>query len=281
MKKLNQPRTNSKITIGIPVYNGEHYLRKALESVVLQSYMDFTVIISDNASTDGTNAICLEYEQRDNRIVYNRQKANIGGFDNFKYILNRCKTEYFVYLAADDSWHPNFLQKNIELLESDKEIVCCISKVVFEKDGTLLHNSNGTFQLDGLRDDNLKRYLLCLPNDNSRFYGVFRPFVLHEAFVGLRPFHATDWYMMAVTLMYGKHIEVDEVLMYREVAEPSRYLNSVRVDNNGLIYQIFPLLPMTCALIRRLNIRQSLKIVWPLIRLNYIKHKEYLNYLLY
>lgn len=276
---LKQTQVNPKVTIGIPVYNGDRYLRKALESVVLQSYTNFTVILSDNASTDGTNAICSEYAKRDNRINYDRQKHNIGGFDNFKYVLSKCKTDFFVYLAADDSWHPDFLKKNIEVLENDENVICCVSKVVFEKDGNLLHKSNGTFQLDGSSLYNLKRYLSCLPNDNSRFYGVFRPFVLHEAFAGLSPFHATDWYMMAVTLLFGKHFEVDEFLMNREIAEPTRYLNNVKIDNKGIVNQIFPLVPMTCALIRLLGIRQAMKIGWPLLRLNYLKHKEYLSHI--
>ena len=137
MTMLNQCSRVSKVTVGIPVYNGERYLRKALESVASQNFTDFTVIISDNASTDATNSICLEYAERDNRFIYVRQDTNIGMFDNFKYILTKCNTEYFVYLAADDSWRPDFLKKNIAALENNANAICSISKVALEKDGEL------------------------------------------------------------------------------------------------------------------------------------------------
>jgi len=280
MTTLNQCSLVSKVTIGIPVYNGERYLRKALESVALQSFTDFTVIISDNASTDATSSIGLEYAEKDNRFIYVRQASNIGMFDNFKYILNKCNTEYFVYLAADDSWHPDFLKKNVASLENNANAVCSISKVVFEKDSKFLRESKGTNPLEKSRIENLKHYLWTLPNDNSRLYGVFRPSVLRQAFLGLHPLHAADWYMMAVTLMHGTHLEIDDVLMHREAAEPSRYNNNVKVDNKGFLDQIFPVLPMTMALIKRFNPGLTIKLFFPLLRLNYLKSKEYVKYIL-
>jgi glycosyltransferase involved in cell wall biosynthesis len=280
MTMLNQCSLVPKVTIGIPVYNGERYLRKVLESVALQSFADFTVIISDNASTDATNSICLEYAERDNRFIYVRQNTNIGMLDNFKYILTKCNTKYFVYLAVDDSWRPDFLKKNIAALENNSNAICSISKVVIEKNGKLLRESNGTYPLEKSSIENLKHYILTLPNDNSRFYGVFRPSVLHEAFLDLRPFHAGDWYMMAVTLMYGTHLEIDEVLMHREAAEPGRYQKNVKIDNKRFLDQIFPILPMTMALIKRVNFMLVMKLFFPLLRLNYLKSKENIKFIL-
>ena len=62
-----------KVAIGLPVYNGDNYLAAAIESILAQSYGDFDFLISDNASTDGTEEICQAYAKRDSRIRYIRQ----------------------------------------------------------------------------------------------------------------------------------------------------------------------------------------------------------------
>lgn len=268
----------SKLTIGVPVFNGERHIGEAIESILSQSYDDFKVIISDNASTDGTKKICEKYAARDQRINYVSQDSNVGAFNNFKYLISQCTTELFVYLAADDRWSSEYLERNVRNLDTNPNAICSVSKIMFTANGKFSHNSNGTYSLDGTIRDNIRNYLLGLPNDNSRYYGVFRSYVIGNAFLGLRPFHAADWYMMLMTLLYGQHVEIGEVLMCREVAEPSRYLNSIRVDNTGFINLVFPLLPMSLALIRKLSVKQFANIVWPLLRINYIKHKEYFSY---
>ena len=70
--------SNPKISIGIPVYNGEKFIRKCIESVLQQTYKNFELIISDNASTDSTPDICKEFLKKDNRITFVRQNENMG-----------------------------------------------------------------------------------------------------------------------------------------------------------------------------------------------------------
>jgi glycosyltransferase involved in cell wall biosynthesis len=89
-----------KISIGLPVCNGERYLALALESVLSQTFTDFELIISDNASTDWTWAICCEYSAKDNRIRLNRNSANVGAVKNFQMVLARGK--YLMWMAHDD-----------------------------------------------------------------------------------------------------------------------------------------------------------------------------------
>src|SRR5438128_542667 len=76
-------RMTPRVSIGLPVYNGERYLRLALDSLLSQTFTDFELIISDNASTDGTTEICRAYAARDARIRYSRLEHNIGGSPNF------------------------------------------------------------------------------------------------------------------------------------------------------------------------------------------------------
>ena len=119
----------SIITIGLPVYNGEQSIRKVLDSILCQTYPDFELIISDNASTDSTLAICEEYARNDKRIQIIKQKKNIGLFPNFEFVLNRAKNKYFVWISADDWWEPTFLEKNLFVLNSNKKFVGSVSKI--------------------------------------------------------------------------------------------------------------------------------------------------------
>lgn len=129
--------TKTKVSIGLPVYNGEQFIREKLESLISLPFNDFELIISDNASTDSTPLICEEFAKKDNRICYIRQKKNIGPLPNFRFVLEEAKSDYFVWTAVDDKMSPGFLEKNIKILESKKNIVCSISKI--ERYGTKIN----------------------------------------------------------------------------------------------------------------------------------------------
>ena len=109
-----------QVSIGMPVFNGEKFICEALDSLLAQTFTDFELIISDNASTDGTEAICGEYAAKDSRIRYVRQAENLGPAANFKYVLDVAVGEYFMWAAADDLWAPNFIDKCRHMLINDK-----------------------------------------------------------------------------------------------------------------------------------------------------------------
>lgn len=108
-----------KVSIGLPVYNGENYLREALDSLLGQTFRDFELIISDNASTDATREIILQYQQRDSRIRYIRQESNIGASKNFLFVLAVSETELFMWASHDDIWAPNWLEVLLSNLTPD------------------------------------------------------------------------------------------------------------------------------------------------------------------
>ena len=91
-----------RISIGMPVYNGEQFLAGALDSVLTQDFEDFELIISDNASEDGTQKICLDYAARDRRIRYYRNEMNIGGSRNHSRVFELSAAEYFKWAHYDD-----------------------------------------------------------------------------------------------------------------------------------------------------------------------------------
>lgn len=104
-------RSRPVVSIGMPVYNGEKYIRDALDSLLGQSFADFELIISDNASTDATESICRQYEKNDMRIRYIRQEANLGAAANFQFVLNQARGSCFMWAASDDRWSLDWLEK--------------------------------------------------------------------------------------------------------------------------------------------------------------------------
>ncbi len=121
-----------RVTIGIPVHNGEKYIREALDSVVAQTFEDYEVIISDNASDDGTQSICTDYRDRYPRMTYVRQHENIGVYENFRFVTYNATGKFITWLAHDDALMPGFLEETVRymsqhagtvLVASDFEII--------------------------------------------------------------------------------------------------------------------------------------------------------------
>ena len=112
-----------KVAIGLPVYNGDNYLAAAIESILAQSYGEFDFLISDNASTDGTEEICRTYAQRDRRIRYIRQAQNVGAAANYNLIVPMTDNPYFKWAAHDDLLAPGFLAACVDVLDSDPNVV--------------------------------------------------------------------------------------------------------------------------------------------------------------
>ena len=104
MTRHEKPTPSPTVSIGMPVYNGEKYIREALDSLLAQIFTNFELIISDNASTDNTEAICREYAARDPRIRHVRQSESRGATANFQPVLDKARGAYFMWAAADNRW---------------------------------------------------------------------------------------------------------------------------------------------------------------------------------
>lgn len=117
------PMTPPRIAIGLPVHNGEPLLTAALDSWLAQDWDDFELIVSDNASTDGTEAVCRRYADADPRIRYHRQEVNRGAVHNFNHTFHLASSPYFTWAAHDDVVEPGFLRRCLEVLEEDASVV--------------------------------------------------------------------------------------------------------------------------------------------------------------
>lgn len=109
------------VSIGMPVFNGEKYIREAIDSLLAQTFTDFELIISDNASSDTTQSICEEYLRKDSRIRYIRQDENRGPLANFLFVHSEAVGKYFMWAAHDDRWQEDYIDKLVVILEKEPE----------------------------------------------------------------------------------------------------------------------------------------------------------------
>lgn len=112
----------SKIFVGMPAYNGERFIGESINSLLQQTFKDWVLFVSDDASTDKTRNIVEEFTKKDKRIFYYRQESNLGLFANFKYTLDKANGEYFIWLAQDDLWEKDFLEVCLSHLETNKNL---------------------------------------------------------------------------------------------------------------------------------------------------------------
>lgn len=109
------------VSVGFPVRNGAQTLRRALDSVLCQDHKNLQIIISDNCSTDNTAEIALEYQRRDSRIKYHRQSKFITAFENFRFVLDEARGEYFMWAAHDDSRSDDYVSELLHAMRLDPE----------------------------------------------------------------------------------------------------------------------------------------------------------------
>ena len=137
-----------KVSIAVPVYNCDKYIAQSLESLLGQTCGDFELVISDNASTDGTEEICRRYATMDKRVRYVRRTTNIGGPGNFCYVFSLCSGSYHKWSTADDYWHPKFLQEAVDVLDREADVVLCYPKTrLIDAEGKPLSDYNDMLNL--------------------------------------------------------------------------------------------------------------------------------------
>lgn len=134
MDKMN-PKTGGqarppRVSVGLPVYNGQRYLKYAIESILSQTYRDFELVICDNASTDHTAEICQYYASIDSRVRYFRNRKNLGASPNFNKVFSLSRGEFFKWAAYDDVMRPDFLGACVEALDHNPQAVLAHTKTV-------------------------------------------------------------------------------------------------------------------------------------------------------
>jgi glycosyltransferase involved in cell wall biosynthesis len=202
------------LSIGLPVYNGERFLRHALDALLAQTFTDFELVISDNASTDGTEGICRAYAERDPRIRYIRQPVNIGAAPNHNFVFDRARGRFFKWASHDDLYDPDLHRLCLEALDKRPEFVLAHGGDAFiDEHGTVIGPSPYLLDTANPSAPARLRSLLYVPGGND-FYGVVRT----EAFRHAGPlgsFHNADRTFVSALALEGPFYQVPQVLYYR------------------------------------------------------------------
>ncbi|BDE06287.1 glycosyl transferase [Vulcanimicrobium alpinum] len=205
------------VSIGLPVYNGERFLREAIDSILAQTFTDFELIISDNASTDATNAICLEYAARDPRVRYVRNERNMGASYNYNRVTELSRGKYIRHAAYDDVLAPTNIERCVEVMEADDGISLCYPQMSrIDEHGRIIDTF--TDSLDLPETDPVARWRrfheLCDADSMcDPVFGLFRGSVLKSTPV-LGRFASADVILLAEVALRGRVHEVREVLFF-------------------------------------------------------------------
>jgi glycosyltransferase involved in cell wall biosynthesis len=221
------------VSVGLPVYNGERYLREAIESVLAQTFEDLELVICDNASTDGTEAICREYEARDPRVRYQRNRENLGAARNFNLAFELARAPYFKWIAADDAIEPRFLERTLERLEAEPETVAVGTRyvVVNELEGSVDEPAYDHDFSAARPSERLRKFFDQPTGSEHPVWALMRTAVLGETEL-FRAFIGADFYIVASLLLRGPVRQVPEPLNRLRVHDET-YSWRLRRENPG------------------------------------------------
>ena len=207
--------TKPLVSIAIPAYNCERYIAQSIESLLNQSFGDFELVISDNASTDGTEAVCRRYAAQDARVRYVRRSENIGGPGNFRYVFSLCVGKYHKWSTADDHWHPDFVREAVAVLDARPDVVLCYPKTqLIDADGNKIEDYDDNLELDAdsarqRHRDLFNRIGLC-----NAHLGLLRRDAMQKT--GLIASHlGSDVDFLAEMVLLGKFHVLPDVRFYR------------------------------------------------------------------
>ncbi len=213
------------VSLGLPVFNGEEFLSRALEGILAQTCSDFELVISDNASTDATPDIVRDYAARDSRIRCFRQEKNIGVGNNWTFVARQARGSLFKWASANDEYTHDLVEKCVAVMLRDPAVVLCYGRTQFiDEASRTLGIYHGDF--DALAPDPLERYararskvILGTPLQS----GVVRREALRRCGY-LSNYWCGDQVLIASLALHGKIVLLPEVLFFRrwtkEVASP-------------------------------------------------------------
>jgi glycosyltransferase involved in cell wall biosynthesis len=202
----------------MPAYNAEAWLASALESLQKQTFDDFELIVSDNASTDGTVQIAQAFAKNDSRIRVLRHDRNVGANGNYRAVLMAANADLFKWAAVNDLCAPRFLELCVDALDKDMDAVLAYPRtLLFEDSESDAVGYEHDFDLAS--NDRAERFekLLAVMRLNNAMNGVVRRRVLLRA-LPLGNFRNADILLMCELALLGRYVLVDEPLFYRRMS---------------------------------------------------------------
>lgn len=246
-----------RLTIGLITFNGAAHIRPSIDSLLAQTFVDFELLIFDNASTDGTTEICAAYENADPRVRHVRHTETVSQSANFRGVLLAATTDLFMWATDDDVRGPNFVQSCVDALDDNHDAVAACTEAEFRSADGRLEPARGTFTISGTPADRVKTYF-ANPRDSCRLFGVYRTEALKRAYPADVSVFGYDWLVVGLSMLEGNHLELKGVELTRSGNAPGKYFE--RYDRHfvrdpgiiGRVSHAFPLLPLTRELKRYL-----------------------------
>lgn len=210
-------KTDLRLSVGVPVYNGAAFLRKTLESILSQSFGEFELIISDNASTDGTEAIGREFAAIDPRVRYHRNDTNLGLAKNYNLVFTLARGRYFKWASADDICLPGYLERCVGVLDRDPSVVLVYPKTRFvDAEGRLLDIDDPGWNLMSDLPEERLRFVVSSAHWVNSILGVIRSEALARTLL-LPTYPGGDYRVLGELSLLGKFCEVSEPLYQRRI----------------------------------------------------------------
>lgn len=212
-----RPRSAPRVSIGMPVFNGERYMAETIDSILAQTFEDFELIISDNASTDSTADIVAAYADKDERVRSVRNARNLGAARNYNQLVEFSTGEYFKWAGYDDILRPTYVERCVEALDADPGLVIAYPRTqIIDGEGVIVRDHRDNLHLDD--DDPVaracqfaKRFTLCNP-----CFGVQRIDALRKSSL-VQPFVSSDVPLLTEMAILGRWHEVPEQLFLRRI----------------------------------------------------------------
>ena len=204
--------TAPRVSIGLPVYNGDAFLEQSIDSLLGQTYTDIELIIADNASTDRTEAICRERAARDSRVRYQRHSENMGPVYNFNCVVAMARGEYFKWAAHDDMHDATHVARCVEILDAHPEVVLVHSRTQdVDADGNVLARKNFGLDVNVASAPERFRELVRQDYTIEALFGLLRIDVLRRTRL-LSNYADCDRVLLAEVGLAGRIQEIPEYL---------------------------------------------------------------------
>lgn len=203
-----------RLTIGLPVYNGENFLAESLDALLGQSFDDFELIIADNASTDGTADISQRYVKQDSRVRYYRQPRNVGLAPNHNFVVNEARGELFKWASNDDLYARDLLKRCVDALDEHPQVVLAHAwTAMIDSSGAVTQAVAYPVSSAHQRPPERFRSILFAPGGDDDG-GVIRTDVLRRTAMK-DSYHHADRTIIAELVLYGPFYQVPDWLYFR------------------------------------------------------------------
>ena len=223
------------VSIGVPVYNGADFLPHALESILSQTHSNLEVIVSDNASNDGTANVGSRFAREDERVKVVRQPTNIGVIGNWNAVARMARGKYFKWASASDRCAPTFIEQCVRLMEADASIVLAYSQTAFidDEDRPVSLSKEDPEALSELASERFRTICSRLVVNNAQ-QGLIRTDALLST--GLdRSYPGGDMVLMAELALLGKYVLIPEPLLFRR-ASPRTWTPLRTIDEKDKMF---------------------------------------------